>query len=64
MNGLMVLQTLYGPIGSGLRNKFLESGNPVSVYIPFTDDWCRDVWKSYGLRRAQMIRRLIWKGIF
>jgi len=63
-NGLMVLQTLYGPIGSSFRNKFLESGNPVSVYIPFTDDWCRDVWKSYGLRRAQMIRRLIWKGIF
>ena len=52
-------QFLYGPLGKSLRKKLLERGYPVRIYVPFTDKWCEDVWKSYGLRRAQMIRRML-----
>lgn len=55
-------QMLYGPLGRKLGEYFLRSGYPVRIYIPFTDDWCRDEWKPYGLRRAKMIRNLLLKN--
>src|SRR3989338_5407614 len=61
MNRLAVVQTLFGPLGTELRDVLIRKGYPVSVYIPFTDSWCRDAWKPYGLRRAQMIRKIIWE---
>lgn len=57
----VTIQTLYGPLSSRLVNKLLQDGHSVNIYVPFTDDWCRGVWKPYGLRRAQMMRRIIWK---
>lgn len=63
MNSHITIQTLYGPLGSGLGNRLIKTGQPVNIYIPFTDHWCRNVWKPYGLRRAQAMRRLIWKEL-
>lgn len=56
-------QTLFGPLGRKLGRHLLQLGYPVRVYVPFTDDWCRNEWKTYGLRRAQMMRRIIWEEI-
>lgn len=53
-------QMLFGPLGEKLRRDLLSRGYSVREYVPFTDEWCRDAWKPYGLRRAQMIRRMIW----
>ena len=63
VDGLMILQTLYGPASSGFRNKLIREGHSVSVYIPFTDEWCKDVWKPYGLRRAKMVRQILWQRL-
>ena len=63
VDGLMILQTLYGPASSGFRNKLIRDGHSVSVYVPFTDEWCKDVWKPYGLRRAKMVRRILWQRL-
>lgn len=56
-------QMLYGPVGRKLGRQLLERGYPVRIYVPFTDSWCRDVWKPYGLRRARMIRRILWQQL-
>ncbi len=56
-------QMLYGPVGRKLGRRLLKMGYPVRVYIPFTDSWCKDVWKPYGLRRAKMVRRLLWQEL-
>ena len=56
-------QMLYGPLGRKLGSYLLKLGYPVRIYIPFTDHWCRDVWKSYGLRRAKMVRNLMLKSL-
>ena len=56
---LFEFQMLYGPLGRKLGECLLRSDYPVRVYIPFTDYWCHDVWKSYGLRRAKMMRNLL-----
>lgn len=61
VDGLITLQTLYGPASSGFRSKLIRDGHSVSIYVPFTDDWCRDAWKPYGLRRARMMRRIFWQ---
>lgn len=63
VDGLMILQTLYGPASYGFRNKLIREGHPVSVYVPFTGEWCKDVWKPYGLRRAKMVRRILWQEL-
>lgn len=55
-------QMLYGPLGRKLGEHLLQSGYPVRIYIPFTDNWCRDEWKPYGLRRAKMMRNLMLKN--
>ena|SRR3989338_5019582 len=55
-------QMLYGPLGRKLGEYLLRSGYPVRIYIPFTDHWCRDVWKPYGLRRTKMMRNLLFKN--
>ncbi len=60
---LFEFQMLYGPVGRKLGKRLLKTGYPVRVYIPFTDSWCRDVWKPYGLRRAKMVRRLLWQEL-
>lgn len=36
---------------------------PVRIYIPFVADWCHDAWIDYGLRRAAMMRRLLWRDL-
>lgn len=54
-------QMLFGPLGRKLGQHLLQLGYPVRIYIPFTDHWCRDEWKAYGLRRAKMMRRLMLK---
>lgn len=56
-------QMLYGPLGRKLGKELLQKGYPVRIYIPFTDGWCRDEWKAYGLRRAKMMRNLILKNL-
>lgn len=58
LNGALEVQTLYGPLGNSLRKSLLKRGCVVRAYIPFVDHWCRDAWKPYGLRRAQMIRSI------
>lgn len=63
LNGALEIQTLYGPLGNSIRRLLLREGYPVRIYVPFTDDWCRDAWKPYGLRRAQMIRRIFWQEL-
>lgn len=63
VGGSMVLQTLHGPLGWFFRNKYLKSGQLVCDYLPFTDYWCLDAWKPYGLRRAQMVRRILWQEL-
>lgn len=63
VDGFVILQTLYGPASSGFRKRSIREGHSVSVYVPFTDKWCRDAWKPYGLRRAKMIRRILWQGL-
>ena len=55
-------QMLYGPLGRKLGRHLLNLGYPVRIYIPFTDYWCRDEWKAYGLRRAKMMRNLLFKA--
>lgn len=57
-------QMLYGPIGRKLRRRLLAGGHPVRIYVPFTDWWCQDVWRPYGLRRAKMIRRILYQTKF
>lgn len=61
MNGAVDLQMLYGFLGRSLRRILLRQGCAVRIYVPFVVDWCRDAWKPYGLRRAEMVRRLFWK---
>ena len=61
MNGFVVVQTLFGPLSVGFRDVLIRKKCPVNVYIPFTDNWCRDAWKPYGMRRARMIRKIIWE---
>ena len=56
-------QMLYGPLGRKLGEYLLRSGYPVRIYVPFTDDWCRNEWKPYGLRRAKMVRNLMLKSL-
>ncbi|MBI3420551.1 MAG: hypothetical protein HY006_00625 [Candidatus Sungbacteria bacterium] len=56
-----VIQTLYGPIGRGLRKKLLEDGRDVKIYIPFVSSPCDFSWFGYGMRRASMMRRLVWE---
>ena len=60
---LFEFQMLYGPAGRKLGRRLLRRGYPVRIYVPFTDSWCKDVWKPYGLRRAKMIRRILWRGL-
>ena len=60
---LFEFQMLYGPAGRKLGSRLLRRGYPVRIYVPFTDSWCKDVWKPYGLRRAKMIRRILWRGL-
>ena len=52
-------QMLYGPLGRKLGGRLLRMGYPVRIYIPFTDYWCQEEWRAYGLRRAKMIRRIL-----
>lgn len=61
--GKIVFEMLYGLLGRGLANELLDAGYPVRIYIPFVTDWCDDAWKAYGLRRAEMMRRLMWEEI-
>jgi proline dehydrogenase len=56
-------QFLYGPLGRGLRAELLKRGYTVRIYIPFVAPWCKDEWRPYGLRRAQLIRKLFWHEI-
>lgn len=56
-------QMLYGPLGRKLGKHLLGLGYPVRIYIPFTDTWCRNEWRAYGLRRAKMMRNLIFISI-
>lgn len=56
-------QMLYGPVGRRLGRRLLRMGYPVRIYVPFTDSWCKDGWKPYGLRRAKMIRHILWQGL-
>ena len=55
-------QMLYGPLGRKLGRNLLRQGYPVRVYVPFVLDWCQDVWKPYGLRRAKTMRTLMLKN--
>ena len=55
-------QMLYGPLGRKLGRNLLRQGYPVRVYVPFVLDWCQDVWKPYGLRRAKTMRNLMLKN--
>lgn len=56
-------QMLYGPLGRNLGHNLIRRGYPVRIYIPFVLDWCQDVWKPYGLRRARMMRHLMFKSL-
>ncbi len=56
-------QMLYGPLGKKLGRYLLGLGYHVRIYVPFTDSWCRDEWKAYGLRRAKMMRHLLLKNL-
>ena len=57
----IVLQTLHGPLGWLFQKNYQGSGQVVSDYMPFTDNWCKNVWKPYGLRRAKMFRHILWE---
>lgn len=59
----VAFEMLYGLFGRGLGNDLFHAGYPVRIYIPFVADWCKDAWKIYGLRRAEMMRQLIWEEI-
>lgn len=54
-------QMLFGPLGRKLGKHLLRLGYLVRIYIPFTDYWCCDEWKAYGLRRAKMLRGIFWR---
>ncbi len=54
-------QMLYGPLGRILGDELLKSGSQVRMYIPFVVPWCKDEWKSYGMRRAATVRRLFFE---
>jgi len=56
-------QLMYGPLGKKLGKELLQQGYRVRIYIPFVADWCEDAWKSYGLRRASMMRKIMWKDL-
>jgi len=68
---MLEFEMLYGPLGTELGEELLEgkdlregpggldTGWPVRIYIPFVVDWCKDEWKTYGLRRSAMMRNLI-----
>ena len=56
-----IIQTLYGPIGRRFRKKLLEDGSDVKIYIPFVSSSDDFSWFGYGLRRASMMRRLVWE---
>ena len=56
-------EMLYGLFGGSLGKQLLADGHTVRIYVPFVVDWCKDAWKEYGLRRASMMRCLIWKEI-
>lgn len=59
----IAFEMLYGFFGRGLGEDLLCAGYPVRIYIPFVADWCRGAWKVYGLRRAEMMRHLIFEEI-
>jgi hypothetical protein len=54
-------QMLYGPLGRILGEELLKSGAQVRMYIPFVVPWCKDEWKSYGMRRSATVRRLFFE---
>ncbi|OGN13646.1 MAG: hypothetical protein A3J47_03055 [Candidatus Yanofskybacteria bacterium RIFCSPHIGHO2_02_FULL_43_22] len=56
-------QMLHGPLGKTLQRELLSKGYPVRHYVPFTDWWCRDAGKAYGLRRIPMIRKILWEEV-
>jgi proline dehydrogenase len=58
-----VIQMLYGPRGRGLRKKLLSEGRDVRIYVPFVSSAWDFSWFGYGLRRASMMRQLIWTEI-
>jgi hypothetical protein len=57
----IAFEMLYGLFGRGLSKDLLRAGYPVRMYVPFVVGWCRDSWKAYGLRRSEMMRRLMWE---
>jgi len=58
-----VIEMLYGPLGRRLAKKLLKDGQDVRIYIPFVASPTDFSWFSYGLRRAAMMRRLVWEEI-
>ena len=58
-----VFQTLYGPRGGSFRKKLLKEGQDVRIYIPYVSSPGDFSWFGYGLRRASMMRRLMWEEI-
>lgn len=58
-----IIQMLYGPRGRGLRKKMLREGRDVKIYIPYVRSYSDFSWFGYGLRRASMMRRLMWEEI-
>ena len=58
-----IIQMLYGPLGKGLGRRLLKENQEVKIYIPFVAPWCHDAWIAYGLRRAAMMRRLMWEEV-
>ncbi|MBI2674690.1 MAG: proline dehydrogenase family protein [Candidatus Yanofskybacteria bacterium] len=61
--GQFEFQMLYGPLGRKLSKNLVRRGYPVRIYMPFSDTWCPDAWKPFGLRRMQMMRRLMLSAI-
>ncbi|OGN01296.1 MAG: hypothetical protein A3B91_01415 [Candidatus Yanofskybacteria bacterium RIFCSPHIGHO2_02_FULL_41_29] len=57
-------QMLYGPLGRRLARNLVRRGYMVRIYLPFVAEWCHDVWRPYGLRRAEMIRKIILQNMF
>lgn len=53
----------FGLFGGSLAQELIREEWPVRIYIPFVVDWCHDAWIDYGLRRAAMMRRLLWRDL-
>lgn len=51
----------FGLFGGSLARELVSGGWQVRMYIPFVVDWCDDSWIDYGIRRAAMMRRLLWR---